>query len=209
MKLKVCGMKYTDNIKELEKLCPDFMGFIFYPKSIRNAQEELDANLLKNLDPRIQKVAVFVNESISSIKEIAAKYGIKVLQLHGNELPEFCTILKKEGFTIIKAFPVGETLPDVLDSYSNCCDYFLFDTKTENYGGSGKRFSWDILKDYKGKMPVFLSGGIGVGSIAEIQNLKDVNIFAVDINSCFEISPAVKNIGEIANFKRDLNTIRI
>ena len=122
-------------------------------------------------------------------------------QLHGAETPEFCAQVKTLGVEVIKAFQVKEVFDfSVLDAYQTCCDYFLFDTASPAYGGSGHKFSWDILKAYDNVKPIFLSGGIGVDDASELEKLSWLNIKAIDINSKFEIEPALKNIDELKRF---------
>ena len=204
-KLKVCGMKYPDNIRKLSELKPDFIGFIFYDKSKRFIGDRLNINKL-NIDETIEKVGVFVNASIKYILDEVQKYGLNLVQLHGNESPEFCNELQQQNIKISKAFQVGEDFDfSELANYQAVCDYFLFDTKTTLYGGSGKKFNWQILEKYDNRKPFFLSGGIGLEDIGEIRKLKNLNIYAIDINSKFEIEPGVKDIEKIRKFKEALN----
>ncbi|HEY8401441.1 MAG TPA: phosphoribosylanthranilate isomerase [Cytophagaceae bacterium] len=201
MKLKVCGMRNAENIRELVKLQPDYIGFIFYEKSKRYAGAELEPQLVLNLPSSIQKVGVFVNASIEYIKEQIEKYQLHVVQLHGDEIPEACAIAKATGITVIKAFSVdsafdfSSTMP-----YESVCDYFLFDTKGEGYGGTGKSFDWSILTKYNNKVPFLLSGGIDLEHAERIKDLKGFNLHAVDINSRFEIEPGLKDINKIRQF---------
>lgn len=196
-------MKDSVNIGELEKLAPDFMGLIFYPKSKRYAGDA-ELSVIKSLNSGIEKVGVFVNEDIEKVLEITSRFGINTVQLHGSESVEDCKRLKEKGYTVIKVFSVEDKLPDNLNDYKSCADFFLFDTKTPEHGGSGKKFNWQILKDYDNDKPLFLSGGIEPESIEEIKNLKSVNIYALDINSRFEIEPGLKNIELIKEFKTRL-----
>lgn len=203
-KLKVCGMKYPDNIRKLSELKPDFIGFIFYDKSKRFIGDGLDVSKL-NIDKLIEKVGVFVNASIDYILEKLKKYSLDLVQLHGNESPEFCKELQQQSIKISKAFQVDENFDfSELASYYDVCDYFLFDTKTKLYGGSGKKFNWQVLEKYDNKKPFFLSGGIALDDIAEIKKLKNLNIYAIDINSKFEIEPGLKDIEKIKQFKEGL-----
>ncbi|MBN4051317.1 phosphoribosylanthranilate isomerase [bacterium AH-315-M05] len=202
MKLKVCGMREHDNIAAVAALKPDFMGFIFYERSQRFVGEGLDEKQLKVLNGRIKKVGVFVNPSATYIMEQVKKYHLNLVQLHGDETPSFCCELKSYGLRIIKVFRIDNHFDfSQLNDYKAHCDYFLFDTKGLDYGGTGKTFDWKLLKQYDNKMPFFLSGGIGLEHINEFKQLKGWNVFAVDINSRFEISPALKNIEKIKRFK--------
>ena len=198
-KIKVCGMKYGDNIKEVAALAPDYMGFIFYPKTKRYVGE-LDELLLKDLGD-IKKVAVVVNTSVAEIEEKVKRYGFDYVQLHGDETAGFCKELKEKGIHIIKAFQVDDAFDfKLVDAYKPYCDFFLFDTKSKGYGGAGKSFNWEVLKRYDNEIPFFLSGGIGLENVEEIKKLKGLNIHALDINSRFEIEPALKDTDKIKEF---------
>jgi phosphoribosylanthranilate isomerase len=206
MKLKVCGMRDTQNIKELVKAQPDLIGFIFFPDSKRFVGDSLNKELLNSIESTIKKVAVFVNAEIDQIIRIAELYNFNYLQLHGFETPEFCKQLKQKGFTVIKVFQVSDRLPDNLNDYTDCSDFFLFDTKSDSYGGTGKKFDWSVLQNYHGQIPLFLSGGIDLDSINDIKSINpNVNIYAVDINSRFEIEPGLKDIDKVKEFKKLLS----
>ena len=200
MLIKICGLKYPENIQAVSALKPDFMGFIFYPKSPRYA-EPLDIKTLEALPPTIKKIGVFVNEDIENILTIAYKYKLDGLQLHGTELVDMCRKLKKLGYLVIKAFPIAEAYNfKVTKAYEGVCDYFLFDTKTDAYGGSGVKFNWQILKEYKGETPFFLSGGIAVDDAEAIRKIEHPQFAGIDLNSKFELKPGLKNISLLKEF---------
>ncbi len=200
MKLKVCGMRDWDNISELMKeVTPDYMGMIFYPKSARYIEK------VPQVIVTAIKVGVFVNEQLDSIVQKSKEYGFNTVQLHGSESPEMCAELKTRGFDVIKVFGVMNELPiGQLKQYTSTIDYILFDTKTPQHGGSGQKFNWDILLGYPLDKPFFLSGGIDLDDLEEIKSLNIPQLYAVDINSRFEIAPAVKDIEKIKAFKRQL-----
>ncbi|WP_222844170.1 phosphoribosylanthranilate isomerase [Saccharicrinis aurantiacus] len=201
IQIKVCGMRDSDNIKAVAALGPDYLGFIFYGKSPRFVEGIIDVELLNQLPNIITKTGVFVNAEFSYIKSCVNKYGLDAVQLHGNESPEFCASIQSLGLETIKAFQVSEEFDfSILDPYALCTDYFLFDTKTKTYGGSGHKFNWELLKQYNNQKPLFLSGGIDVDDASDILKLKDVNIHAVDINSRFEIEPALKSVEKVKQF---------
>ncbi|MCA0132892.1 phosphoribosylanthranilate isomerase [Winogradskyella alexanderae] len=202
MKLKVCGMKYLNNMDAVSKLQPDLMGFIYYKKSSRYFQGELPS-----LPPSIKKVGVFVNEGIKKLKEIIAEQNLDIVQLHGDESPDYCSQIK--GVEIIKVFSIKDQFDfDILKPYESVCDYYLFDTKGKLPGGNGYTFNWDLLKAYPSTKPFFLSGGIGLDEIEKINEFKESPAskycYALDVNSKFEISPGVKNINELEKFKYEL-----
>jgi phosphoribosylanthranilate isomerase len=191
-------MKYSGNIKDVAMLKPDYLGFIFYAGSKRFVGDAFDGELITY---DAEKVGVFVNEDINLIQQKANAYKIKTIQLHGHETPAFCKQLKEKGFKIIKAFSIDEHFDfKSLQPYKPYCDYFLFDTKGANYGGNGKNFNWDILKKYDNEIPFFLSGGIDMKNAEDIKNIKGLNIHAIDINSCFETEPGLKDIKKISEF---------
>lgn len=200
LKLKICGLKFPSNIQEISLLNPDYLGFIFYEKSKRLV-DEATFEAIHQIDSS-KKVAVFVNQSLENILEIAQKGNFKILQLHGDESPEFCKKLKeKEDFQLIKAFGVDENFDfQILKNYANTVDYFLFDTKGKERGGNGTTFDWNILKKYDQTTPFFLSGGIGLDNLDDLMrflNENTLNIHAIDVNSRFEIAPALKDIEKI------------
>ncbi|NBA88047.1 phosphoribosylanthranilate isomerase [Emticicia sp. CRIBPO] len=195
MKIKVCGMRESENIKALVALKPDFMGFIFYPKSPRFTGEMLDQELLLNFPAEIKKTGVFVNAETGFILEQVRKYDFQYVQLHGHETPEISRILKDNGVGVIKAFSVDKAFGfSTLDQYKDTTDYFLFDTKGEGYGGHGVSFDWRILEKYELDTPFLLAGGISPDNIDHLDILKDKPLAGIDVNSKFEISPGLKNI---------------
>ncbi len=188
-------MCHSQNISELAELRPDYMGFIFYSKSKRNVIDKLDQADLDNLPPSVKKVGVFVNATFEEIKEQIKKYTLDLVQLHGKETPELCAKIQQLGIKVIKAFSVDETFNfGVTLPYKTVCDYFLFDTKGKEAGGNGFTFDWSILANYDNEIPFFLSGGLDETNTAEVKKLTHLNIHAVDVNSKFEIQPALKDI---------------
>ena len=189
VRIKICGMKYEDNIVEIGNLLPDYLGFIFYKKSTRFFEGEIP-----QLPLSIKKVGVFVNETGQNIIAIIKKHKLDCIQLHGNESAQFCQELQKQNVEVIKVFSIDDDFNfDELNEYENVCDYFLFDTKGKLHGGNGYTFNWKLLEKYKSSKPLFLSGGIGLDEIDKIKKLK-LPIFAIDINSKFEEAPGLKNI---------------
>ena len=200
MKIKICGMKYSENIKAVSVLKPDFMGFIFYPKSPRYVGA-LDISVLNEFPKTIKKIGVFVNENLENILTIAYKYKLDGMQLHGTELVEMCEKLKEVGYIVIKAFPIAEAYNfKVTKAYEGACDYFLFDTKTDAYGGSGVKFNWKMLDEYKGETPFLLSGGISADDAEDILKIEHPKFTGVDLNSKFEIKPGIKNVKLLEKF---------
>ncbi|GEJ37069.1 phosphoribosylanthranilate isomerase [Flavobacterium psychrophilum] len=204
MKLKICGMKYPENILEVSTLLPDYLGFIFWEKSSRYFDLEIP-----EIPESIKKVGVFVNATLEEILLKIKKYNLNLVQLHGNESPEFCKELKKSTIKIIKVFSVNDDFNfSALEPFEAVCDYFLFDTKGKLPGGNGITFNWQILQKHKSTKPFFLSGGIGLDDIKNIKKL-NLPIYAIDVNSKFEIEAGLKNIELLKSFKNNLQTLNL
>ena len=205
MKLKVCGMRDSQNIRELLLLNPDYMGFIFYEKSPRNVGEVLDDVLLKSFPESVQKVGVFVNASLDFVKEKVARYGLQLVQLHGDESPAYVADLFAVGIRVMKVFSVGDEFDfKQLGQYNPFVEYFLFDTKGKARGGNGEVFNWELLKGYDQKIPFFLSGGIDLENVDELEKLETMNIHAIDVNSKFELEPGLKSIEKVEKVENEI-----
>ncbi|WP_235609996.1 phosphoribosylanthranilate isomerase [Blattabacterium sp. (Cryptocercus kyebangensis)] len=188
------------NILEISDLFPDFIGFIFYPNSPRFVGYDFSPPKLKR---KILKTGVFVNESKEKILKISKEKSLDFVQLHGNESSFYCEYLFNKGLKLIKSFRIDKFLPfKNMKDYIHLCTYFLFDTKTTSYGGSGKKFCWDLLYEYNLEIPFFLSGGIGIEDIDKIKNFSRSNskMFGIDINSKFEFFPGKKDSIAINSF---------
>ena len=196
LKLKVCGMREADNIQSVGELQPDFIGFIFYKGSPRYVTE--DFKLPSDLPSSIKKVGVFVNQAFEEIMELINKHSLNVAQLHGGEPPMVCEQLKREGIEVIKVFSVDSNFDFRSTApYSAMVDFFLFDTKGKYHGGNGQVFDWDILNRYDQQLPFFLSGGISADNVHQVSRLKEMNLYALDVNSGVEISPGLKDINRL------------
>jgi phosphoribosylanthranilate isomerase len=202
MKLKVCGMKYLENMKSVAALQPDFMGFIFYDKSSRYFE-----GLIPELPSTIKKVGVFVDAPLDYLERMIAEHKLDLVQLHGSESPDYCA--KVSGVQLIKVFSVKDDFNfNLLAPYEPVCDYFLFDTKGQLPGGNGYTFDWSVLEDYPSTKPYFLSGGIGIEELEAINQFFKTEAskycFAIDVNSKFELEPGLKKIDELEKFKHEL-----
>lgn len=177
---------------------PNYLGFIFYAPSPRNITA-LDPEIIAQIVAITKPTGVFVN---ASLKEIAAKtqyYGLQAVQLHGTESPDFCKECKEKlSVEVLKAFSVA-TQEDLaaIESYDQAIDFALLDTKGSHAGGNGVAFDWGILKDYTATTPFFLSGGISPDNWAEVQRLTYPKMVGVDVNSKFEVSPALKDVEKL------------
>lgn len=209
MKIKVCGMKYPDNIKAVQNLKPDFMGFIFYKNSPRYMVNAMPS--LIRFNENTKKVGVFVNSPVLEVMSFVNKFSLDFVQLHGNERVEYVRKLAGSKTKIIKAFRINEDFDwEIIHRYVPYVNYFLFDTATKKYGGSGLKFDWSLLNHYQEKTPFFLSGGITLEDIQEIKSLHISELFGIDVNSGFEIAPGIKNtelVKEIINKIRNESSI--
>lgn len=186
-------MRNAENLTQLARLGPDFVGLIFYEKSPRFIGAEFSDISLKS---SIKRVGVFVNEKPEIVIEKAAKYKLDFVQLHGNESPEFCAKIKAAGLGVFKAVSVGTEIDfEAFKAYEDKVDYFLFDTQGKGYGGHGITFDWKILEDYNLETPFFIAGGISNENIVELLAVKNDKFVGIDVNSKYEISPGLKDIG--------------
>ncbi|MEA4937435.1 N-(5'-phosphoribosyl)anthranilate isomerase [bioreactor metagenome] len=198
--IKICGLKSPENIRQVVALQPDMIGFIFYPKSPRYLNNPKDIAKLY-IPPSVKRIGVFVNEAKDIILEKVKIYQLQGVQLHGDESPALCLALKQKNLRVIKAFSVSH--PEDLKKcalYEGFADYFLFDTKTQGYGGSGEKFDWEIINAYKGLTPFILSGGISPEDTDAILSFKHARFAGIDLNSRFEVSPGEKNIESLKQF---------
>ena len=208
--IKVCGMREADNIREVETLGIDMMGFIFWPKSSRYVSQCPDY-----LPKRVKRVGVFVDEDPEQVKRLADDYGLDYIQLHGHETPEVISYLRTPALPhprIIKAFNIS-TAEDLIQTqpYEGLVDYFLFDAKGKSVGGNGEKFNWDVLDAYQGNTPFLLSGGIGPDDTerviafvrGDLQSAR--KCIGIDLNSRFELAPGLKDVNALRRFVNDIN----
>lgn len=205
LKIKVCGMKQAANIAAVADLHPDYLGFIFYEQSPRYVSE-VSAELIKYVPNDIKTVGVFVNEDLEKVKALVFKHQLKAVQLHGKENVAYCQEMRKTGVEVIKAFGIHPDFDfSLLEAYENAVDYFLFDTQTPVHGGSGKVFDWTLLKNYQSEKPYFLSGGIDLNHAEQIKVIKDERLYAIDVNSKFELMPGFKDVDKLKEFFKSIN----
>jgi phosphoribosylanthranilate isomerase len=208
MRVKVCGITQVDQLSILPELGAAFAGLIFYPKSPRYVLRHMTTSQIKK-EGNTNKVGVFVNASIEEVLQMVDECRLHMVQLHGDETPHYCEKLA-DYISVVKAFRISETdnVNWRIKEYKDVCDMFMFDTEGAGYGGTGKKFNWDTLKDIVIGKPYFLSGGI---EPVDVQKLKEFEsrpeakgLFAIDINSKFEILPGVKDTDLIKNFTNQL-----
>jgi phosphoribosylanthranilate isomerase len=200
MKVKVCGITDISEALALCKAGVNYIGFIFYPASKRYVLNKLTLDQIKSIQlPGVVKVGVFVNEPIADVIATATAAGLDMIQLHGDETPNYCKEIANQ-YPVIKAFRIAATdeVSYKISEFINEVDYLLFDTASSVYGGSGISFDWAKLANATLQKPYFLSGGIGPDDVSKITSFVHSNAagncIAVDLNSKFEIAPGQKNI---------------
>lgn len=201
MKTKVCGLKYRENIEHILSLDFDYLGFIFFAGSPRFVENELDTDFIRSIT-EVEKVGIFVNENNKTITNIADKYLLDFIQLHGNENAETVNQLS-EYCKVIKVFHANEELKKMDFSEYDAASLFLFETSSSQYGGTGKSFDHSILNDLKINKPFLLSGGIHHSDF-NLAKINHPNFIGIDVNSRYEISPGIKNIHELQLLKNSL-----
>ena len=198
VKLKICGLKHKTNLFDVVEAGVDYVGMIFYEKSPRFVLDSLYPEDVWFLPDEVEKIGVFVNASFDEIKKYAKLYQLNLIQLHGNETPEVCKQLQDLGYGVIKAFGVDESFDfNSLNPYQSSVDFFLFDTKTSDHGGSGITFDWNILTNYTLDIPIFIGGGVGLENLNELLNFNFPFLYSVDMNSKLEIEPGLKDISKV------------
>ena len=205
--VKVCGMRDADNIREVEALGIDYMGFIFWPKSSRYVSE-----MPTYLPTKCKRVGVFVDASIGDVMTIAEQYQLDLIQLHGQESSSYITQLRphlsllNSKISIIKALNIATTA-DLANAkqYEGIVDYLLFDTKGKSVGGNGEKFDWSVLSAYTGNTPFLLSGGIGPDDAERVKAFNHPKCIGIDLNSKFELSPALKDVNKLQEFIKELS----
>ena len=215
MKIKVCGLREPENILAIAQLPIDFIGLILYPKSPRFVKTKGLAQWLERNEDELEgvsRVGVFVNAEVDQILNAVHDFHLDYVQLHGDESPEYCrelhtywTISSMRSAKIIKAFRVDEAFDFAkTQAYERLCAYFLFDTKGQEFGGTGQRFNWSILEQYMGITPYLLSGGISEEMAEEIKRLNFKQMEGIDINSQFEIKPGLKDVPKVERFVNEI-----
>lgn len=204
MRVKVCGMTQPDQVEQLAGMGATFAGFIFYPKSPRYVFKHMTITQIRKVN-NINKVGVFVNSSIEEILHLVDECRLHMVQLHGDESPKFCEKIA-DYVSVVKAFRLSDndSVDWMIRPYMDVCDMFMFDTMGAGYGGTGKKFDWSVLKNSTIGKPFFLSGGIEPGDEEELKGFEKEPVakalFAIDINSKFEVSPGVKDMDKLRPF---------
>jgi phosphoribosylanthranilate isomerase len=203
MLIKICGMRYMENIQSVSRYHPDFMGFIFYPQSPRYVKED---ESLPVIQANIKKVGVFVDQSWEEMIHLIDKHKLDGVQFHGHESEEMTARMKQRGLIVIKAFRIDRDFDfSLLSRYEAAVDYFLFDTKGKVPGGTGQTFDWSLLQHYSGSVSFLLSGGLSEQNIQQAVELKHARLAGVDLNSGVEISPGIKDLKKLSRVIQTIN----
>ncbi len=199
MIIKVCGMRDAENIRAVEQTGADWMGFIFYKKSPRYVSQVPDY-----LPQQMKRVGVFVNPTFREVMDHVNNFGLHAVQFHGNTLPDMCQAFRERGLIVIRALPVVSTFVADTAEYMEKVDYFLFDTPTLKFGGSGRTYDWQLLQRYNGPTPFLLSGGLSPHSVASLQTFSHPYLAGYDLNSGFETAPALKDATMLQSFIKQI-----
>jgi len=206
MKIKVCGITQLEQVKQLDALGIDYIGFIHYPKSPRHVAVQ-DLKTLA-IPTKAEKVLVTVNEDFENVCLMAQNLKCKTLQLHGSETPELCQKYHALGYIVFKAIGIKDSYDfETLKPYETSIDYFLFDYKGKEKGGNGLTYDWSLLNDYQLNAKFILSGGLSIENVKEISNIDHSKCEIVDINSKFEITPGIKDLTKVEAFATTLKTL--
>ncbi len=208
MRVKVCGITQAEQLMMLPEAGAVFAGLIFYPKSPRYVLRNMTTSQIKK-EHHTNKVGVFVNAAVDEVLQMVDECRLHMVQLHGDETPRYCEKIA-DYISVVKAFRISDTdnIGWRIQEYMEVCDMFMFDTEGAGYGGTGKKFNWEKLHDVVVGKPYFLSGGIepgDVGKLKEFETKPEAKaLFAIDINSRFELMAGVKDMDLIKKFIQQL-----
>jgi phosphoribosylanthranilate isomerase len=203
MKIKVCGNRNLQQLKQLENLEIDYAGLIFYPQSPRYILKNISGKDVCDLNLSIPKVGVFVNATEEEIFKQIEDFDLDIVQLHGDETATFCSHISNQ-IKVIKAFRINDSDSNIdwlVKEYDEACDYYLFDKANAGlYGGTGEKFDWNLLSDSNIGKPFFLSGGISSSDAEALKTFHHPFFYGVDVNSRFEKEPGIKDLKLIKEF---------
>lgn len=208
MRIKVCGITQEEQMAMLPEVGAAFAGLIFYPKSPRYVLRHMTTNQIKK-ENNVNKVGVFVNASIEEVLQMVDECRLHMVQLHGDESARYCEKIA-DYISVVKAFRISDSdnIGWRIREYMDVCDMFMFDTEGAGYGGTGKKFNWGKLQNVSVGKPYFLSGGIEPGDVEQLKTFETQPeakaLFAIDINSRFEVMPGVKDMAAIKKFSQQL-----
>lgn len=207
-KVKICGITSLHDARFVSGALADYMGFIFYEQSPRYI-EPAQAGAIANWIEGPENVGVFVNQPLDNVNMVARQTGIDMVQLHGDEPAEYCSLVEKP---VIKAIHIldettAESLKKEAAAYRPEVDYLLFDTKVDGkWGGTGRVFDWSILQAISEDIPFFLSGGLNKSNVQTA--CERVQPYAVDVSSGLESEPGVKSFNKVEGFMNKMESIK-
>lgn len=208
MRVKVCGITQEEQLVQLPDVGVSFAGFIFYPKSPRYVLRYMTTSQIKK-ENKLNKVGVFVNAAVEEVLQMVDECRLHMVQLHGDETPKYCEKIA-DYISVVKAFRFSETdnIGWRLQEYMEYCDMYMIDTEGAGYGGTGKKLDLAKMENVVAGKPYFLSGMIEPGDADRLNDFAEKPegkaLFAIDINTRFEVIPGVKNMGQIKNFIQKL-----
>ena len=208
MRRKVCGMTQIEQVDKLADLGVTFAGFIFYPKSPRYVFKHMTTTQIRK-ENNINKVGVFVNAAVEEVLHMVDECRLHMVQLHGDESPKYCEKIA-DYVSVVKAFRLSDndSVQWMIRPFMDVCDMFMFDTMGAGYGGTGKKFDWNMLQGQTIGKPFFLSGGIEPGDEEKLKSFTAEPVakalFAIDINSKFELAPGIKELDKVRVFADNL-----
>lgn len=198
--IKVCGMREADNIQKVSSCDIDMMGFIFHPASPRFTAET--PSLLPPAS--ISRIGVFVKPSLEEMERRVEQFALSGVQLHGTVSPERCRELRRQGLLVLKAVAVTSNFTEETEHFRDCTDFFVFDTPSPNYGGSGVTYDWSLLQSYTADVPFLLSGGLRPALLPDLLRFRHPRLAGYDLNSGFETAPAIKDADAIRGFVTEI-----
>jgi phosphoribosylanthranilate isomerase len=200
-RIKVCGITRLEDALTASRLGVDAVGFVFYPKSPRYIDPDKAAAIIRQLPPFVSAVGLFVNPTQDLIAEVLQKVPLGVIQLHGDESPDFCQAQRRR---VIKAIAIGGE-EDLKRARKYDCP-LLLDAKAPQgvYGGTGTSFDWSLLEGFEHNHPLVLAGGLNASNIEAALSVRQW--FAVDVSSGVEVSPGIKDDTKLCDFVARVNS---
>ncbi|MEN8258375.1 MAG: phosphoribosylanthranilate isomerase [Thermodesulfobacteriota bacterium] len=201
-RVKICGMTEPFEVRKAVEAGVDALGFIFVKESPRAIDPEVAKEIIAELPPFVDAVGVFMNQDPEVVSELVHYCGLTVIQLHGQEPPEYCEVMPGR---VIKAFQVKPDMAsEFLEPYNDVVRAFLLDTyHKEMAGGTGETFDWSLVEKLKPRKPLILAGGLNVDNVGAA--IKQIQPFAVDVNSGIEISPGRKDPEKIKELFKEVS----
>ncbi|MBT1071178.1 phosphoribosylanthranilate isomerase [Pelotalea chapellei] len=195
MKIKICGITNLEDALTAVQAGADALGFVFCSASPRNVTPDQAAGIIRQLPPFVQTVGLFVNAELAIVNNTADHCGLDIIQLHGEESPDFCAAVKRR---VIKAFRVKDASSlESMESYPTAA-YLLDAWSPVAHGGTGHSFNWEIAAAAAARLPIILAGGLTPDNVAAA--VRQVRPYAVDVSSGVETAPGIKDPAKVREF---------